>query len=234
MKYHYTYRITNIVEHKHYYGTRSSKVKPENDLGVKYFSSSKDIDFIKDQKKNPRNYKYKIIKISKTRKEAIELEIKLHNKFNVGVNESFYNRCKQTSSGWDTTGKGDLGQANFGEKNGMFGKTHSDLSRKKIKEARRKQGSNVWNAGKKNIYNKDTLEKISQTVSNQRWVKKNNKHIKIHKDELEKYLNDGWVQGIIKNDLIICKYCEREMNIGNHNRWHGENCKFNPAPIDIA
>lgn len=32
--YHYVYRITNIVENKHYYGKRSSKkVKPLDDLG---------------------------------------------------------------------------------------------------------------------------------------------------------------------------------------------------------
>ena len=35
----------------------------------------------------------------------MKLEIKLHNKFNVGVNESFYNKVKQTSTGFDTTGR---------------------------------------------------------------------------------------------------------------------------------
>jgi len=104
MKYHYTYRITNIQLSKHYYGTRTSKVHPKLDLGIKYFSSSSDKDFINDQKLNPSNYKYKVIKISKTRKEAIELEIKLHLKFDVGLNENFYNRAKQTSTGFDTTG----------------------------------------------------------------------------------------------------------------------------------
>lgn len=38
-KFHYVYRITNLVEGKHYYGVRSSKVSPFNDLGTKYFSS---------------------------------------------------------------------------------------------------------------------------------------------------------------------------------------------------
>jgi len=103
MKYHYVYRITNTKLNKHYYGTRTSK-NPKEDIGIKYFSSSKDKDFIKDQKENPQNYKYKIIKIFNNRKEAIKLEIKLHSKFDVGVNESFYNRAKQTSTGWDRTG----------------------------------------------------------------------------------------------------------------------------------
>jgi len=58
--YHYVYRITNILTNKHYYGSRSCNILPKNDLGFKYFSSSKDNDFIIDQKINPQNYKYKI------------------------------------------------------------------------------------------------------------------------------------------------------------------------------
>lgn len=103
-KFHYVYRITNIQEKKHYYGVRSSDVEPKLDLGIKYFSSSADKEFIKEQKENNNIFKYKIIKQFDSRKEAIELEIKLHNKFNVNINESFYNRTKQTSSGWDISG----------------------------------------------------------------------------------------------------------------------------------
>ena len=102
---HYVYRITNTKLNKHYYGTRTSKKNtPEEDLGKYYFSSASNKEFIKDQKENSENYKYKIIKKFRTRKEAIELEIKLHNKFNVGINESFYNRSKQTSKRFDRTG----------------------------------------------------------------------------------------------------------------------------------
>lgn len=41
-RFHYVYRITNLLENKHYYGSRSSK---ELDIGIKYFTSSKDISF---------------------------------------------------------------------------------------------------------------------------------------------------------------------------------------------
>ena len=104
LKYHYVYRITNTKENKHYYGSRSSKVEPKLDIGIKYFSSSSDKEFIKKQKENKSIFKYKIIKQFDSREEAINLEIKLHSKFNVGLNESFYNKSKQTSSGWDRTG----------------------------------------------------------------------------------------------------------------------------------
>jgi hypothetical protein len=77
---------------------------PAHDLGVKYFSSSKDKDFIKDQKENPQDYRYKIVRIFENRKDAIFLEYTLHNKFDVAINESFYNKCKQTLNGFDNSG----------------------------------------------------------------------------------------------------------------------------------
>jgi len=100
---HYTYRITNNITKKHYYGTRGALI-PKEDLGIKYFSSSSDKEFIQDQKDNPQNYKYKIVFIFDNREDAIKMEIKLHNKFNVGINESFYNKSKQTSTGFDRSG----------------------------------------------------------------------------------------------------------------------------------
>ena len=78
MKYHYTYRITNIKEGMHYYGVRSCDCLPKEDIGVKYWSSTKRDGFIDHQKQNPEQYKYKVIKIFGTRVEAIEHEIFLH------------------------------------------------------------------------------------------------------------------------------------------------------------
>jgi len=107
-RYHYVYRITNTIQHKHYYGSRTtSKVKeitPSDDLGCIYFSSSSDKSFIQDQKDNPLYYKYKIIKIFNTKVEAVNFEIVLHNRFNVAVNNKFYNKAKQTSTKFNTTG----------------------------------------------------------------------------------------------------------------------------------
>ena len=44
---YYVYRITNVVEKKHYYGKRKTKKFPKNDLGYSYLSSSTDKEFIK-------------------------------------------------------------------------------------------------------------------------------------------------------------------------------------------
>ena len=103
-KYHYVYRITNLVEDKHYYGKRSSILHPKLDLGKKYFSSSRDKSFKKEQLEYPNRFKYKIIYILSSAKDAIYFESKLHKRFDVGNNLNFYNRCKQHLNGWDTTG----------------------------------------------------------------------------------------------------------------------------------
>lgn len=92
-KYHYVYRITNIVENMHYYGVHSCNCEPKYDIGVKYFSSSTVTEFISDQKRNRANYKYKIIKLFPTREEANQYELKLLYKFKANINKKFYNRA---------------------------------------------------------------------------------------------------------------------------------------------
>lgn len=103
-KYYYVYRITNIKNSMHYYGYRSSTIEPIKDLGIKYFSSSKDKEFIRDQKENSHNYKYVIVREFDNREDAHSFEIFLHEKFNVSKNPKFYNRSKSTSTKFSITG----------------------------------------------------------------------------------------------------------------------------------
>lgn len=111
--YYYVYRITNRVLNKHYYGFRSSKIEPKLDLGLKYFSSSRDNEFLKDQRENFNNYKYKIIKTFKDKKSAVRFESKLHFKFDVRNNDNFYNRSNQTLDSF-LTQNGSVYTQNFG------------------------------------------------------------------------------------------------------------------------
>lgn len=103
-KHHYVYRITNKRLKKHYYGVRSCTCEPVDDLGRKYFSSSTNKEFIKDQKEHHEDYKYKIIKVFDNRKDAEHYEKFLHEKFNVAENDHFYNRCKSTLMGFSVEG----------------------------------------------------------------------------------------------------------------------------------
>lgn len=104
-KYHYVYRITNIILKKYYYGVRSCQNDPKDDLGHKYFSSSTDKYFIQDQKNNSQHYKYKIIKLFKNRESAELFETKLHEKLQVQIHESFYNKAINTNMGFSVLGR---------------------------------------------------------------------------------------------------------------------------------
>ena len=137
MKYNYVYRITNNVKHKHYYGVRSCDCLPILDLGVKYFSSSRDKDFLNEQKLTPDVFKYKIIKVFSSRLEALKLEILLHKKFEVGKSKSFYNKSKQTRLSFDTTGTKMSVASNLKRSKSSIGKTKSKEHRENIAKARK-------------------------------------------------------------------------------------------------
>lgn len=80
MKNNFVYLIWNKITHKKYIGVKSSDLEPYDVIGKKYFSSSRDKDFINEQKEHPERFKYRVLKNFKRRKEAIELECLLHKK----------------------------------------------------------------------------------------------------------------------------------------------------------
>ena len=55
-KFHYTYCITELNSRRKYIGVRSSDIDPLMDIGVNYFSSSSNKEFIDNQKYNHNNY----------------------------------------------------------------------------------------------------------------------------------------------------------------------------------
>ena len=139
-KHHYVYRITNIIENKYYYGCRSSKVEPKFDLGFKYFSSSTDKEFIKEQKENKDIFKYKVIKIFPSRKEAEYFETKLHEKFQVQKHESFYNKAKNTLMGFSVEGRKQTKEHKINNKKHIKGKTYEErYGEERAREIKQKQ-----------------------------------------------------------------------------------------------
>jgi hypothetical protein len=167
MKNHYVYRITNMTENKHYYGCRSTSLRPEQDICKLYKSSSSDQDFMQAQEDRPEDFKYKVIKNYDDRKKAIRLEIKLHNYFDVAVNKSFYNKAKQTSTGFDTTG---IKLPNVSESN--KNRILSEESRNKISQAHK--GKKITEETRKNMsiaqsgreLTEETRKRISESKKN--------------------------------------------------------------------
>lgn len=116
LKYHYVYEIVNSKENKSYIGSRTTKKVPE--LDTQYWSSS---DLVKALvKEHPEDFIKIILCKFTTRKRAVAFEIFLHNYFDVARNPAYYNKAKQTSTKFDTTGLPGLS----GEANGMFGRRH--------------------------------------------------------------------------------------------------------------
>lgn len=102
---YYIYRITNVIDNMHYYGARISELNPKLDIGFKYFSSSVNTSFIKDQKENPEKYKYKVVKVFDSNADKILYESFLHQYFNVKAHPAFYNQSNAATFGFDVTGK---------------------------------------------------------------------------------------------------------------------------------
>ena len=94
---HYTYLIQHKTEDKRYIGVRSCKCDPIED--TTYWGSSKHL---------PKDVKHThvkiILKVHKTRVEAVAHEIVLHKLNNVAASSNYYNRACQTSTGFDTSG----------------------------------------------------------------------------------------------------------------------------------
>lgn len=92
--YFYVYKLTNVENGMQYIGKRNSLVPPDKD--ITYMGSSKYV---------PKDECIKtILSVHTTALEATEEEIRLHNYYDVAVNPMFYNRSKQTSTKFDTTG----------------------------------------------------------------------------------------------------------------------------------
>ena len=117
-KHHYVY---NSFEEwgRGYIGIRSCDCLPEED--AKYFGSFRDKSF------NPT--KKDILFVRETRQEVAEIEIKLHDFFDVAVNPQFANMAKAVSTGFDRAGVPDTEQtkskkskATSGKNNPMFGR----------------------------------------------------------------------------------------------------------------
>lgn len=96
-QYHYVYLLIDLhptTSEQFYIGVRSCYCLPSEDN--EYMSSSKHVATDRCDKI--------VLEEFESRKEAIQYEILLHEEKDVAKNKVFYNRAKQTSVGFDTSG----------------------------------------------------------------------------------------------------------------------------------
>lgn len=246
-KNNFVYIIINKENNKKYIGCKSCNEEPHEVIGKTYFSSSRDKCFIQEQKEFPERFKYIVIKNFKTRIEALNYEIELHNRYNVNINPQYYNKAKQTSTGfdvhiihehWPLEVRQKISKANKGkklpreqilkmmrtkflngtlpkgEKNPMYGKTHSLETIAKMKanpnishkgeehplfgkpcseETKRKISK--ANKGKKR--SKEFIENLRLANTGSRWMFNDKEKIsyKVSKSKIQDFLNKGYKFG---------------------------------------
>jgi hypothetical protein len=211
-KYHYIYKTTNIINNKFYIGMHST-----DNLNDGYLGSGKRLWFSINYH-GKKNHKIEILEFCEDReklkireKEIVNNELineKLCLNLQVGggggiISEEHHKKMKVASSKYqkekwkdpeysekikkilsENMKKGHKHRSNY---NMFQGKKHSDETKNKMKQKRKGTG---------------VAELNSQYGTC--WVSKDNRCVKIKKNEIERWINEGWVKGkfLIPLDLL--------------------------------
>lgn len=217
---HYTYEITHKNTGKRYIGVRSTDIEPEDDLGKQYFSSSTDTDFVCDQKKNTEMYYYKVLQKFDSRSEANLHEIQLHEEFEVGASDEYYNKCKANSTLFSMHGvkfteehRKKLSTAKIGSKRPDDIKKSISLNSRKPKSETHKR--NISKGRKGIIFTESHIKNLSESHKGN-----------ILSDKSKKLISDK-LKGIDK-ESVICPHCNKKGGKPSMKRWHFDNCKSKP------
>lgn len=155
----------------YYIGSRQSKCDPKDDLGIKYFSSSSNKNFINEQKQNPDKFKYEILSVHNSRVEAYEEEIRVQVELGCLEDDLCYNKS--------------INHLQFTTYNKSFKLTKE--TKEKISKSRKEYNKthSVWNKGYK--YPKEYCEKLSKQRKGkpQPWNKG-----KKHSDEIKEKISN--------------------------------------------
>jgi hypothetical protein len=217
-KFHYVYQIMNLADGISYIGVRSSDLEPIKDS--KYMGSSRHLaKAIKEQ--GAENFNKQILFEFGSRQEAVEMEIALHNFFDVAVNPNFYNKSKQKTSGFDTSGlpahnrgipasestKEKLRQLNTGKVGYWKGKTLPDEVREKIRQ--KLTGTKL---------SEETRKKLSAAHKGKRSGENHPMHGKHHTEESNIQRSEK-LKGRLKPESMRLKTSENQK--GSKHRQHG-------------
>lgn len=177
--FHYVYKIDDVDNNMSYIGARSSKCYPTEDS---YMSSSKYLQEAIKQKGLDK-FKKTILAIFSTRVDAVDYEIRLHDYFDVGNNPNFYNKAKQTSTKFDTTG---------------IKLVFSEEHRKKMGEWQKgkKKSYDVWNKGKTG------LQQMTEEEKEKRSKAYSGEHNPMYGRSAAKELNLKWYNNGERNMFI--------------------------------
>lgn len=204
-RYHYLYKTTNILTKRYYYGMHST-----DNLDDGYLGSGKRLRY-SINKYGKENHKVEIIEFCPNRTSLIEKEIKL-----ITLNELAKKDCMNLMVG----GEGGLVNEEHGKRLNKLGneaflkKINNDVE---LREKYRKIGSDrlkkMWENNELKPYDwtgkhhsEESKRKIGKTNSllqsgeknsmyGRCWITNGDESKPIKKNELNKYLNNGWYLG---------------------------------------
>lgn len=205
--YHYTYLLKHKPSNKFYYGVRSSNILPEEDLWIKYFSSSKHIKKL-IQIDGKDSFDYEIRCLFKTRKQANKCEERCLYKMNVQRNENFINRAINSNMRFIASTR-------------FEGHSHSEATKQKLRD---------FKIGWK--HSAETKDHMKNLMKEQRNLPEWKAHMStissgpksdIHKQKTKEALKAYWDNK--QAEIVKCPHCDKEGIKHAMQRWHFTNCK---------
>ena len=229
------YKTTNLINSKMYIGVDS-----KNDEN--YYGSGK---ILKKaiSRYGIENFKKEIIKEFDDLREAYQYEKEYISEMNAVSSENFYNIQEGGKGGWshiDVKGESNpmFGKSvkdsmiiKYGEKEGIFLYEQSRIEAGK-KTSEKLKGKNKSEDHKRSLSKakKEFWEKLTEEEKEGRRKKMSLDMKSANIVRSEDYKNKMRESIKAKSDQIhrkeICQYCNREMNIANLTRWHGDKCKM--------
>ena len=154
-----------------------------------------------------------------TRANSESGRIKLTSRQYAFAREEFAKVMSELHKGKPTRKKTDAEKAAQSEK--TKGIPRTDKTKENMKKA--------WVTRDRTV-KKSTIEKLSISIT-EYWASEGARDAQ--RQKRIKYLknNPNVVDTMVSNinKIMECKHCGIETNIGNHNRWHGNNCKLNTS-----
>ena len=220
--FHTVYETTNLINGKYYIGKHSTS-DPNDD----YLGSGTTLNRAV-KKYGIENFSKTILAIFNTEQEALDYEeilvtiefIKSNNNYNLvvgggcfgsGDNHPLFGKTHSNET------KKKMSDSLKGENNPLFGKTHSNETKKKMSEA---------NKGKKSPFFRRThLEESRKKISDSKKGENHPLFGKNRSEETKKKISETAIKAAKNMPLATCIYCCKTMKLNQLTRFHGDKCK---------
>lgn len=204
-KYHYLYKTTNLINQKYYYGMHST-----SNLNDGYLGSGTRLRH-SIRKYGKTNFKIEILEFFNSREELIEAEIKLITE--LIINDNLCLNIKLGGTGGFNNKEHQLKCSKAGNnKQSILSKTNKEWIKNKSDNLSKGHKLSYLNGRTKDFkkrYNSTGIKHKDETINKMKdahkgennsqygtcWITKEGINKKIKKEELNQYINSGWIKG---------------------------------------